>query len=282
MGSVIAMRTTGIKYACQTGSRAPANRLIEPTGAKFGGCGIRRAIAPRTVRDKATGRQFDLFINQDYRPCRRLRDIVSRGGAQVVRSIRVAAVFVLALRLWAGDANLNGRVVDENDAPIAGALVSLRPADSASSYPPSILHAVADPTGAFMIVLPQSGSYLVTVNKSGMFPLTDRPAELKEGKNEIVLVLNHVHNTSEAVNVTAAVTPIDVDQTSAESRLLGTQILEVPYPATHNLRNALPLLPGIVTGPAGDLHFNGGAENQVQYTLDGFNISDPLTGTFQT
>src|ERR1039457_5992235 len=35
--------------------RAPANRLILPTGAKLGKCGSTRATAPRTVRPEAKG-----------------------------------------------------------------------------------------------------------------------------------------------------------------------------------------------------------------------------------
>src|SRR5262249_36051567 len=33
---------------------------------------------------------------------------------------------------------------------------------------------------------------------------------------------------------------------------------------------------------AGRAHFNGGAANQANYTLDGFNISDPVTGRLET
>src|SRR5579859_5418102 len=66
MGSVTAIKASGTKYACQRGSRAPENKLVAPTGAKFGGCGNRRAVAPSTVRDKARGRQLVLFINRDY------------------------------------------------------------------------------------------------------------------------------------------------------------------------------------------------------------------------
>src|ERR1035438_9826451 len=35
--------------------RAPANRLMLPTGAKLGRCGSTRATAPRTVRPEARG-----------------------------------------------------------------------------------------------------------------------------------------------------------------------------------------------------------------------------------
>ena len=33
---------------------------------------------------------------------------------------------------------------------------------------------------------------------------------------------------------------------------------------------------------AGRVHFNGGDTNQANYTLDGFNISDPVTGRLET
>src|SRR5260370_2805083 len=123
---------------------------------------------------------------------------------------------------------------------------------------------------------------MVNAEAFGFFTLKDRPAEIHDGSNEITLVMNHVRNTSESVHVSASPSPIDLEQTNSERLLGGPQILEVPYPSTHSLRNALPLMPGVVRGPGGDLHFNGGAENQVLYTLDGFNVSDPLTGTFST
>ena len=44
------------------------------------------------------------------------------------------------------------------------------------------------------------------------------------------------------------------------------------------IRNATRILPGIVQDSNGGTHLNGAAENQTLYTLDGFNISDPLTG----
>ena len=187
----------------------------------------------------------------------------------------------LGIRLFAADVTLRGRVVDEASAPVSGAEVSLRlPGQSPASSPP--IRATADPTGAFQATLPQPGSYLITVAQTDFFPLTDRPLDIQEGPNEILLTLNHVRNTSESVDVKSAPSPIDVDQTDSERRLSGKEIFDVPFPSTHDLRNAMPLMPGVVQGPAGDLHFDGGAENQVQYMLDGFNISDPLTGTFNT
>lgn len=44
----------------------------------------------------------------------------------------------------------------------------------------------------------------------------------------------------------------------------------------------MKLMPGVVQDQGGGLHFNGSAENQVQYLLNGFNITDPITGQFHT
>src|ERR1035438_1044540 len=43
--------------------RAPANRLILPTGAKLGRCGSSRATDPRTVRPEAKGLAVSFCID---------------------------------------------------------------------------------------------------------------------------------------------------------------------------------------------------------------------------
>ncbi len=194
-----------------------------------------------------------------------------------IRFFQSAAIFLATVPLWAGDATLAGRVVDENNAPVGGAIVLLRPVQGQAG-----IQAVADPTGQFRITVPRAGTYLLSATHADFFALVDRRAELREGSNEIDLVLNHVHNTSESVRVSGTPAPIDLEQTSSERHLGGNQIFEVPYPSTHDLRNALPLIPGVLRGSNGDLHFDGGAESQTQYLLDGFNVSDPLSGTFET
>jgi hypothetical protein len=74
---------------------------------------------------------------------------------------------------------------------------------------------------------------------------------------------------------------VDLERNHAERSLSGMEILDVPYRKDRNLRNALRLLPGMVQDQRGGLHFAGGAENQAVYTLDAFNVSDPVTGTFE-
>jgi hypothetical protein len=44
----------------------------------------------------------------------------------------------------------------------------------------------------------------------------------------------------------------------------------------------MKLMPGVVQDTTGALHFEGAAENQVLYVLNGFNIGDPLNGRFDS
>ena len=192
------------------------------------------------------------------------------------RSFQYAMLAVFLATACAAQVAIDGKVVDENNVPVAAAEVTIKSAADVR------FRTATDPTGAFRIQLTQPGPYLISVEHVDLFSLIDRPIDLHSGANEMMLTMAHVRNTSESVNVSDRPSPVDVERTDAERRLNGPEIFAIPYPATHDLRNALPLMPGVLKGPANDLHFDGGTERQTEYMLDGFNISDPLTGTFRT
>ena len=73
-----------------------------------------------------------------------------------------------------------------------------------------------------------------------------------------------------------------MDQSQNQERLTGTEVNDMPYTNSHSLRNAMPLMPGVVEDAGGALHVNGSSENQVLYVLNGFNITNPISGQFQT
>ena len=183
-------------------------------------------------------------------------------------------VLFVAVRLYAGESHIAGRVVDENNTGIGDVRVALQAGTQA-------FHASSDPTGSFRLLVP-AGSYLATAERAGYFPLTPRAINLAEGPQEVNLVLNHVREVFQSVKVSANGPGLDPDQTGRSKSLTGLNILNVPYPSTNNVRNAMKLMPGVVQDARGGLHFSGSAENQVMYTLDGFNISDPVNGGFST
>ena len=174
---------------------------------------------------------------------------------------------------------VSGRVVDENGAAVGDARISFKPAGSLDA---PALRAISNPTGAFEARLPDAGDYLISVQHDAFFQLRDHHAQISNESRTVTLVINHVREVFQKLEVDDAPPPIDFDRTKAEQRLTGPEIMNVPVPSTHSLRNSMKVMPSVLQDPQGELHFNGGAENQVLYTLNGFNIGDPLTGRFDT
>jgi hypothetical protein len=186
-----------------------------------------------------------------------------------------AGIVSLTIPLRSAEVMLSGRVVNENSTPVAGARISLR-SDT------QLLQTTSNPTGGFTLRPRAPGAYTIAAEANGYFQLRERAVSLASGATEITLVLNPLPEAFESVEVTAPAAAIDFSKTAPEGALSGTEILDIPYPTDYSLRNAMRLIPNVVTDPAGGIHINGGAENQVLYTLDDFNITDPLTGRFET
>lgn len=178
----------------------------------------------------------------------------------------------ISLAVVRAEVRLKGRVTDESGAAVAGARVEVTPGGQA----------VTDPTGAFALAFAEPADRKVTVQRTGFFELRDRPLRFEEGANEVTLVLNHVREVFSSVDVSASPPALDLASAAPEQQLSGAQILEVPYPTSHNLQSALRMLPSAVQDSAGRVHFDGASEDQVQYRLDGFELNDPLTGKFSS
>ncbi len=193
-------------------------------------------------------------------------------------SLRLGAGLILALLgcPLSAQVPLSGHVVDQNEAPVAGALVSARQGQA----PPVTM--ATTPAGDFHLKLPAPGTWLVTVNRTGYYQLRDRPVDVPAAGTQITLVLNVQKEVFQSVTVGAMPSPVDPQQTQREQHLSGTTINNVPYPESHSLINTMKLMPGVIQDPTGAVHFHGGSEYQTEYRLDGFDISDPIDGRFTT
>ncbi len=197
---------------------------------------------------------------------------MTHGVRSLSRSRLLLAACLALVPLKAAETVVTGRVIDENDAGISGAQITIRDATGEERK------LTTDPTGGFTVPLAAEGSYLFAATQTGYLPAKNLAVEVHPSMPEIYLVLNHAKEVLQSVDVNASPQPVDVEQTQSERRLSGIQILDVPYPSTHSLREAMALIPGQVEDATGGLHFDGGRENQTNYLLDGFNVSDPLTG----
>ncbi len=171
------------------------------------------------------------------------------------------------------EVSISGRVLDENGTAVTVASVSFRTSADPLAHPSP---GTSGPSGHFTLRLPAPGHYLVSVTHQGFFPLMDKPVEIVDGAS-LQLILNHLTEVFESIEVKADSSGIDLDQTDNRKTLTNLQILNVPY-VGRDLGSALKLMPGVVQDSLGAFHLSGSSVNQVQYTLDGFNITDPLSG----
>jgi hypothetical protein len=182
--------------------------------------------------------------------------------------------------LWFGvvlsaQVRLTGRVVNNTNAPVANAALTIY------APPPATfrVRTFTDASGAFSVQLPAEGEYLLDAEATGHYPLKNR--SITAG-SEVTVALPPVREFAEAVDVSASVNNVGLDQVASEQTLTGANVLDIPFPVTHNVKNAMRALPGVVQDGTNGVHLNGGAENQSLYLLNGFNIGDPLTMRFDT
>ena len=194
----------------------------------------------------------------------------------------LAGLFV-AVTANASAVGLTGHVKDESEAPVAGARITVIRAQNPVT-PPIVggpWQAETDAAGAFAIELPAPGDYLVGVEHEGFYELKNRPVDV-ETTQELTLIISAVREVFQSVNVNEQPSPVDIEQTSNQERLSGTEVNDILYANSHSLRNSVKLMPGVVEDASGGFHFNGSSENQVQYLLNGFNITNPVSGQFAT
>ena len=196
-------------------------------------------------------------------------------------SLRPATISLLALSLWCVCAHAQvavaGRLVDEHGAGVAGARIEMRPAAGGAA-----LVASSDEAGNFKINLPAAGVYEITAERQGFYLFHLLAQQFEGASHQLTIVLNHQQEISERIDVVASPTAIDPQQPSDRRELDNTEIQTIPFPAPQDYRNALQLFDGVIQDNAGRYHFNGAAVSQTSYTLDGFNISNPVTGALDS
>ncbi len=178
--------------------------------------------------------------------------------------------------LPAAESELRGRVVDENGLAVAGATLTLQGGGQSS---PIIVS--SDESGRFVLRFLQTGSYQLKVERVGFYAYTVPVLEVRGPADRLEVVLNHRQEFEETVEVAYSAPAIDPQETAAQKTMTSEEIIDIPYPASHDFRNSLSLMPGVVKDNRGRIHINGAAEGQAQYSLDGFNLNSPVSGILE-
>ncbi len=174
----------------------------------------------------------------------------------------------------AGD--LSGRVVDENGLAVQGAALSLSGPGLASLFA-----ATSDESGRFVMRSVPAGAYHLKAEKVGFYAYVQADFVVHSSADRIEVVLNHRQEFEETVNVVYSAPAIDPQETAAQRTLTAEEIIDIPYPASHDFKNSLSLMPGVIKDNNGRVHLNGGGEGQALYNLDGFDLNNPVSGILE-
>jgi hypothetical protein len=171
-------------------------------------------------------------------------------------------------------AQLRGSIVDENGLAVPAVEIILRAPDG------KLLTIYSDETGRFALDSVVPGEYRASLRKAGFFRLADQALLLVAGENQVSFALSHEYEVHEKVDVRSSANPIEPEQTTHQRTLVARDIRALPVPTSHDLRSALPAVPGVLLDNAGELHVHGARADEVLYLLDGFDIGNPASGRF--
>jgi TonB dependent receptor/Carboxypeptidase regulatory-like domain len=162
-------------------------------------------------------------------------------------------------------------VVDENGVAVPSAWISLE-------APPQLpIRCQTDYTGRCQFPNLAPGQYQLRVEKEGFYELQQPSVEITRTSN-IEVAISHQQEVHETVDVRESPLAIDPAQIGAQETISGLDVIDIVYPGTHDYRNALNFIPGVVQDQFGQPHVAGAQTYQTQTQLDGFNVTQPASG----
>jgi hypothetical protein len=184
----------------------------------------------------------------------------------------VALVLLPSLPAAAGEAALEGKVLDPSGRPVAGALVLVREAGGG--------------TGSFEVTAGTDGAYRVSGLVVGVEYIARAWTKGHDPGNEVRLIVEAGKVTTRNLFVTPHVADdrwygtIGFHETATTTTFSGELIEGLPLLGRH-YQDVLSLSPGVtdVWGD-GNPNVNGAREGELQILLDGADATDPVTGSF--
>jgi len=162
-------------------------------------------------------------------------------------------------------------VVDENGVAVPSARVSLE------NPPQPPARCQTDHSGLCHFPNLAPGTYHLRVEKEGFYALDQPEVQLAAGAT-LELAISHEQEVHEVVDVHESPPAIDPAQVASQESISGLDVIDIVYPGTHDYRNVLNFIPGVVQDQYGQPHVAGAQTYQTETLLDGFNVTQPANG----
>jgi hypothetical protein len=170
--------------------------------------------------------------------------------------------------------NLEGRVLNDQSAPLSAALCTL----TGNLLPPGGLTLDSDRDGKFTFPQLSPGPYKLACAAMGFKPV-EKQLELGAETLFVEVVLPVEQILHQTVEVHAKAPAAGLEGGAPPASISSSQITDLPM-TEQKFKAALPLVPGVIRTPDGKINIKGVPENQGLLLLDAAENVDPVTGSF--
>jgi len=189
----------------------------------------------------------------------------------------------------AGTGQIDVTVMDQNGQPLSLVIVILQQSNTqqdifqqnnAQQNDKVIARERTTPSGNAVLRQLMPGTYKLLIEKQGFYTTVVAKVEIIPGPAIPVEVrLQPVREYREEIEVTAQPSPIDPEQSASSQSITTADISAIPYHTVRDYRGVLAYIPGVVADSSGQIHVAGSSTQEVQDYMDGFEVSQPATGS---
>ena len=138
------------------------------------------------------------------------------------------------------------------------------------------VEAESDGEGMFAFSTVPTGSYTITAQAAGL--TATQNIEVRAGSVSQLELEMRVQAVTESATVTASAAPVDAKGSSGTDAVGESAVVHMPNRDEH-FENLLPLVPGVVRGPNGQINMKGARASQNGSLVNSADVTDPATGT---
>src|SRR5882724_39053 len=189
----------------------------------------------------------------------------------------------------AGTGQIDVTVMDQTGQPLSLVIVILQQSNTQQSSGQQanapqndkvIARERTTPSGKAVLRQLMPGTYKLLIEKQGFYTTVVAKVEIMPGPAIPVEVrLQPVREYREEIEVTAQPSPIDPEQSASSQSITTADISAIPYHTVRDYRGVLAYIPGVVADSSGQIHVAGSSTQEVQDYMDGFEVSQPATGS---
>ena len=169
---------------------------------------------------------------------------------------------------------ISATVPDGQSYNIPGATLKL----SGASQDAKFLSASADDAGGYEFAGLTPGAYTLEASVEG-FKTASKPVAVRAGETSVENISLEVADVSESVTVTSGADGVETTEAAPATKVTRGTLQTVPL-ANERFLDALPLVPGVVRGPDGQINVKGARSSQSGLVVNSSNVTDPVTGEY--